>query len=51
MKELNAALRWVERELGNLAYGEIGLSIVVHNGTIKRIEKTLTQKEQVEGDK
>ena len=48
MRELNAALRWLERESENTAFGVIALSVVVHAGKIKRIEKSITQKEQIQ---
>jgi hypothetical protein len=48
MTGFKAALQWLERETENTPFGVIGLSIVVHAGKIKRIERSITQKEQIE---
>ncbi len=51
MTELNESIRWLEREVLSLNYGIIALSIIVHAGKVKRLEKTITQKEQIEEEK
>ena len=51
MTKLKEPLHWIEREVEALDYGVVMLSVVVHAGKIKRIEKSVTQKEQVENEK
>ena len=47
MRELNAALQWLTREAKNTSFGVVGLSVIIHGGKIKRIEKSITEKEQI----
>jgi len=46
MSEINAAFRWLEKESNSLKFGSVGLTVIVHNGEVKRIEKSIVQKEQ-----
>jgi hypothetical protein len=46
MTELNEPLRWLEKEALTMQFGVIALSVIIHAGKIKRVEKTITQKEQ-----
>jgi len=50
MTELNEPLRWLEREALNIQFGIVALSVIIHAGKIKRVEKTLTTKEQLQED-
>lgn len=40
------SLRWLEKELQQLEYGEVGLIFVVHAGKIVKRKKILEIKEQ-----
>ena len=46
MKIDTESLRWLEKELGGLEYGEVGLIFVVHAGRIVKRKKILEIKEQ-----
>ena len=45
---MNAAelIRWLTDNAARLQYGEISLKIIIHDGTIKQIEKTCTERER-----
>jgi len=47
MNELKTAFQWLQRETELINFGVIGLSVVIHDGRIKRIDRTITEKEQV----
>jgi hypothetical protein len=46
MDKLNNAIEWLKREVIKEKFGEITLKIVIHENEIKRIERTVTEKEQ-----
>lgn len=47
MTELNEPLSWLKHEASAMQFGVVMLSVVVHAGKIKRIEKSITHKELI----
>jgi hypothetical protein len=45
-KDVREISNWLQAEIDRRPFGEIGIKIVTHAGRIKRIEKTLIEKEQ-----
>ena len=40
------ALEWIGETMEGLPFGEVSVSFTVHDGTIKKIQKTVTEKSQ-----
>ena len=45
MTELNESLRWLEREALTMQFGVVALSVIIHAGKVKLVEKSITKKE------
>lgn len=43
------SIAWLEHQIGTIAFGEASITIIIHDGSVKRIEKIINIKEQVEG--
>jgi len=50
MNKLDKSINWLKDEAANTSFGIVELSVVLHNGKIKRIEKTVTKKELIDGE-
>lgn len=48
MTALDSALAWAKNEATTSNYAVIGISIIVNDGKVARIEKTVTEKELVD---
>ena len=48
MKIDEESLRWLERELDQIRYGEVGLVFTLHDGQIIKRKKIIEIKEQYE---
>lgn len=46
---LDKATAWLETQLKNVAFGEISITLVVHNGEIRRVVKTISESEKPGG--
>lgn len=46
MNKLTDSLKWVANETPKIQFGVIALSVIIHAGKIKRIEKSIVHKEQ-----
>lgn len=44
--QIAKAAAWLQDQVSKNAYSEIGVLLIVHDGTIKRIERTITEKIQ-----
>jgi hypothetical protein len=48
MKDINPQLqtfiKWLLEEAENITFGEIGITLVIHGGSIKRVDQTLSRK-------
>jgi len=44
--DLDSNFRWLRSELQSCKFGEVGLRVIVHAGHVKRIERTIVEKEQ-----
>ena len=48
MTALKESLLWLEHEIQTMKYGSVALTVTVHAGELKRVEKTVSIKEQLE---
>lgn len=44
--QITKAAVWVEEQVSRYPFSEIGVRLIVHNGEIKRIERSITEKLQ-----
>lgn len=44
-EKLSDVMQWLKEEIKSLNFGEVGFILTLHNGEIKRITKTITEKE------
>jgi len=44
--EIKSLTAWLEKSAAALPYGEVIVKVIIHAGKIKRVEKTITIKEQ-----
>jgi len=48
MKDANSKLqpfiKWLLEETENVTFGEIGITLVIHSGSIKRVDQTISRK-------
>lgn len=42
--QIKSMAEWIEDQADRLDYGEVSLCIIIHDGNIKRIERTVTEK-------
>jgi len=43
---IKQASSWIEEQITHLLFGEINIRFIIHEGKIKRIERTITEKVQ-----
>jgi hypothetical protein len=43
---VDKAAAWLESQVRDLRFGEVTVKLVLHEGRVSRIEKTITEKEQ-----
>ena len=46
--QITKAAAWIQNQKEKYPFAEISIKMVMHDGKIKRIEKTVVEKEQVE---
>ena len=44
--QIKKAAEWLQEQINRYPFGEIGIRLIVHDGQIRRIEKTIIEKEQ-----
>ena len=49
MNEIEKSLQGIKNEALTMQFGVIALSVIIHAGKVKRVEKTITRKEQFDG--
>lgn len=42
--EIDAAAAWLRDQLARVAFGEVGVKLIVHDGKVSRIERTIVEK-------
>ena len=47
MNAVLQAANWAEKKLAGMEYGEVAVRFIVHDGFLKRVEKTVLEKDQV----
>lgn len=45
-EKLKRLISWMNENIKSISYGEIAVKFIIHDRQIKRIEKTLTEREQ-----
>ncbi|TFH50685.1 MAG: DUF2292 domain-containing protein [Methanothrix sp.] len=43
-EEVLAASAWLEQEAARMAFGEVGVTLIVHDGNVVRIERCVVKK-------
>jgi len=43
---LEANIAWLREQIFKIHYGEAGIRVILHDGEIKRLERTVTEKIQ-----
>ncbi len=49
--EIQNAAQWIEKQIRENPFSDIGIMFAVHNGLIVRVTKTISSKEITEGNK
>lgn len=44
--ELKKVFNWINNQLNGMNYGEVGINLIIHDGGILRVEKTITEKDR-----
>jgi hypothetical protein len=47
-KLLKTTIAWLHEQISGMRYGETAIRVIVHDGQVTRIEKSIVQKEQAE---
>jgi len=47
-KLLKTTIAWLHQKVSGMQYGETAIRVIVHNGQVTRIEKSIVEKEQAE---
>ena len=42
------SVSWLESQIDSMSFGEVSIRIIIHEGSIKRIEKGTIEKTQIE---
>ena len=45
-EKIQAAVDFLRQESTRLSFGEVTVKVIIHNGDVKRIERTICEKEQ-----